>query len=66
MTWTPPGPCDPRTLADRERHGRSLDEQYDRELERADRDAERASLPPGHPAVTRPEGAPGQDEHPRP
>lgn len=51
MTWTPPGPCDPRALADQERHGRSADERYDRELERLDRDAERAPLPAGHTAL---------------
>ena len=54
MTWTPPGPCDPRALADQERHGQDADERHERDLDRDDRAAEQASLPPGHPALTDP------------
>lgn len=52
MSWTLPGHCDPRALADQERHSQGPDERHERELERSDRAAEHASLPAGHPALT--------------
>ena len=65
MTWTPPGPRDPRALADEQRYGQAADERYDRQLERNDRDAEHASLPPGHPALTDAARGLGRPDHRR-